>query len=240
MQSYELIGVKCGSCIAKINAEFTRAGLGNIRAELDPPRLIVESASSPGIDQLNKILAKAGDYRIEDRRVVKDAGIVEIDQGERLAPLFVVLGYIVGGVLLRAVLADDYDITTMMGNFMGGFFIVFSMFKLLNLSGFADAFSTYDLLAKRIRAYALAYPFIELFLGIAYFFDWLPVLINSLTMLVMFVGLIGVKRALQSGRRFQCACLGTALNLPMTKVTLAEDLIMGLMAMVMLWHQVGS
>ena len=38
--------------------------------------------------------------------------------------------------------------------------------KVIDLNGFADGYSTYDLLAKRSRPYALAYPFIELALGI--------------------------------------------------------------------------
>jgi hypothetical protein len=45
---------------------------------------------------------------------------------------------------------------------------------------------------------------------------------------------MGVAQALREKRTIQCACLGTALKLPMTKVTLAEDVVMGLMALVML------
>ncbi len=42
------------------------------------------------------------------------------------------------------------------------------------------------------------------------------------------------RQALLQKRTIQCACLGTALKLPMTKVTLGEDLLMGLMALGML------
>src|ERR1700730_19450143 len=47
-----------------------------------------------------------------------------------------------------------------MHDFMGFFLVVFSMFKLFDLEGFADGFQMYDLLAKPVRAYAYLYPFI--------------------------------------------------------------------------------
>jgi hypothetical protein len=50
----------------------------------------------------------------------------------------------------------------------------------------------------------------------------------------MGVGAVGVLRVLLDKRSIRCACLGTALNLPMTKVTLIEDLTMAAMAAVML------
>ncbi|MFG0292813.1 MAG: hypothetical protein ACF8MJ_06615 [Phycisphaerales bacterium JB050] len=41
-------------------------------------------------------------------------------------------------------------------------------------------------------------------------------------------------KPLRKKRKIHCACLGTALNLPMTKVTLVEDLTMASMAAAML------
>jgi len=35
-----------------------------------------------------------------------------------------------------------------MNHFMAGFFLVFSFFKLLNLKGFAESYSMYDIVAK--------------------------------------------------------------------------------------------
>jgi hypothetical protein len=43
-----------------------------------------------------------------------------------------------------------------------------------------------------------------------------------------------VLKALLDKRAIRCACLGTALNLPMTTITLIEDLGMAAMAAVML------
>ena len=45
-----------------------------------------------------------------------------------------------------------------MNDFMAGFFIVFGAFKIINLPSFVEAYQKYDLIARRSRAYAYAYP----------------------------------------------------------------------------------
>ena len=99
-----------------------------------------------------------------------------------------------------------------MANFMGGFFLAFSFFKLLNLRGFADAYQTYDVLARPGRAYGYVYPFIELTLGVAYLVRFIPLLTNLVTLVVMLTSIVGVTQALLQKRRIQCACLGTVFN----------------------------
>jgi hypothetical protein len=121
-----------------------------------------------------------------------------------------------------------------MRHFMAGFFIVFSFFKLLDPPGFVSAYRGYDLVARRVPAWGWAYPFVELALGVAYLLAWAPVVTNIITLVLMLVGAGGVLKALLNKRAIRCACLGTALNLPMTKVTLVEDLTMAAMAAGML------
>ncbi len=114
---------------------------------------------------------------------------------------------------------------------MGVFLLTFAGFKLLDLNGFADAYQTYDLVAMKSRTYALAYPFIELALGAAYIFRTQIIAVHGATFLLMVVGGAGVFMALRSGRKIQCACLGTRIKLPMTYVTLLEDALMAVMAL---------
>ena len=96
------------------------------------------------------------------------------------------------------------------------------------------AYQTYDVLARPVRAYGYAYPFIELGLGIAYLARLVPVVTSVVTLVVMLVSVVGVTQALLQRRRIQCACLGTVFNLPMTKVTFVEDALMAGMALAML------
>jgi len=78
------------------------------------------------------------------------------------------------------------------------------------------------------------YPFVELALDVAYVINFQPVLTNVVTIVVMGVSSIGVLKALPAKRAIRCACLGTVLKLPMTKVTLAEDLGMAARSAAML------
>jgi hypothetical protein len=148
-------------------------------------------------------------------------------------PLLLVFGYLVGLTALGEATAGAFDPMRAMDHFMGGFFVAFSFFKLLDLRGFADAYQSYDVLARPVRPYAFAYPFIELGLGLAYLAGVWPTATNAVTLAVMLLGLIGVSQALLQRRTIQCACLGTVFNLPMSKVTFFED---GLMAAMAAWR----
>jgi YHS domain-containing protein len=123
---------------------------------------------------------------------------------------------------------------TWMHDFMGFFLVVFSMFKLFDLSGFADGFQMYDLLAKPFRPYAFVYPFIELSLGLGYLSHWQSRAIYLATMVVMLFGALGVFNALRKKLDLECACMGTILKVPLSTVALIEDLGMAAMAAAML------
>ena len=112
---------------------------------------------------------------------------------------------------------------------------MFSFFKLLDIKAFATAYSGYDLLARRWRGWGLIYPFVELALGIAYLAQFNPLLTHWVTIIVMGFSAIGVIRAVASKTQIQCACLGTVFKLPMSTVTIVEDVGMVLMAAGMLW-----
>lgn len=118
--------------------------------------------------------------------------------------------------------------------FMGIFLVFFATLKIFNPVQFADGFSMYDLLAKRWRPYAFIYPWIELLLGLFYLSFLFPILTYILTFLILTFGAIGVIRALIQGLEINCPCMGTVLNVPLSTVTLSEDLIMAFMALGML------
>lgn len=118
--------------------------------------------------------------------------------------------------------------------FMGLFLCQFAMLKLFHPSSFAEGFQKYDLVAKKFRVYAYVYPFIELILGLAYLSFSAPILTYILTIIVMGVGAVGVIGALRRGLDIRCACMGTVLDVPLSTVTLTEDIAMIAMACWML------
>jgi copper chaperone CopZ len=239
MNEYNLEGMKCQSCVGKITDAFSKAGYRNVSVTLNPPKLSFSSDRTISDEDVQRTLSNAGDYKITPS-LPSTAPLNNTDADERLTPLFIILSYIVGGVLLRASLSNEFSSAVLMTNFMGGFLVIFSMFKLLNLSGFAEAYATYDVIASRSRTYGLAYPFIELALGVTYLVGFQPFAVNLVTFILMVIGSVGVYQALKTKRKFQCACLGTALKLPMTKVTLVEDVTMGVMALIMLIHSLEA
>ncbi|MBL4803786.1 MAG: hypothetical protein JKY71_02885 [Alphaproteobacteria bacterium] len=119
--------------------------------------------------------------------------------------------------------------------FMGFFLCAFAMLKIFNLDGFSDGFAMYDIIAKRARSYGYVYPFIELALGLGYLSFIAPPLVYAATVIVMTVGTVGVISALRKGLDINCPCMGSVLDVPLSTVTLTEDIGMGAMALIMLF-----
>ena len=149
-------------------------------------------------------------------------------------PLVLVVSYVVGASLLWETAQSEWHWMRVMNHFMGFFFTGFAFFKLLDIGKFADAFSTYDVIAKRWRWYGLAYPWIELAIGILFLTQSELLFVQGLTLVIMSIGLIGVVSAVRQKRAIQCACLGTVFNLPMSVVTIVENGVMIAMSLFMM------
>lgn len=119
---------------------------------------------------------------------------------------------------------------------MGVFLIVFSSFQLIGYKSFVGMFPEYDPIAKLIPLYAYVYPFIGVALGALYLLDIGSMWRDGITAFIFIVGAVGVYLNIQKdGSRPHCACLGNIIKLPLSWVTFFEDVIMGVMALVMLF-----
>lgn len=150
-------------------------------------------------------------------------------------PLIIIFVCIVAATTIKAAVLQQWELHSLMYDFMGSFFVVFGFFKIINLNAFVEAYSTYDLITQQSRIYGYVYPFIELTLGICYFMRWFLATINFITLVIMLVSAAGVFNELRKGKTIVCACLGTVFKIPMTYVTLVEDLLMAIMALMMLF-----
>ena len=141
------------------------------------------------------------------------------------------VGVIVLISLLMALVTHPEDGHQIMAGFMGYFFVIFAMFKFFDLKGFAEGFAMYDILTQKDVRYAYAYPFIELLLGLGYLSGIAPFLINLMAFVIMSISAYGVIKAMMEGLDVRCACLGTVLNVPLSTVSILENVGMGLMAL---------
>lgn len=179
-------------------------------------------------------------FKANPEKYIADGGdkeSMEPNQAEKFKnflPLIVVFSMILAFSFGVEIYNRSWHTVRFMQNFMASFFIIFAGMKLLNWKGFAEAYRTYDIVAKRSIVYSYIYPLIELGLGLAYLYRFHQPLTNLMTVIVMAVSSVGVAQALSKNQKFQCACLGVVFKIPMTKVTLIEDVLMGVMALVML------
>lgn len=235
--TYNISGITCGSCVAKVKSELLKLGdVLNAEVQIEAPQATITMQKHITTAQLQKAISNAGvKYMIsEAEQPQHHVSNATTESSDSYYPIFLIFGYIAGVSLLVAFQQQHFDVMQWMSWFMAGFFIVFSFFKLLNLNGFAEGYRTYDVVAKAIPAYGFVYPFIELALGIAFLTGFNPFITNIVTLIVMGVSTIGVVRSLMKKTAFQCACLGTIIKLPLSKVTLFEDLLMVAMSIVML------
>jgi copper chaperone CopZ len=231
-------GMHCQSCVARLTKALTPFAQ-KVEVTLDPPRAVLRNVDSDAsLEVLNIAAAGAGKYILENNKNTVQAPINAggVNEGwfAIYKPLLLIVAFIAGVTLIIHSTLPGRSGHEWMNDFMAGFFLVFSFFKLLNLPAFARAYRGYDLIAAKSNAYAYAYPFIELALGIAYLTRWNPVATNWITLGVMLVSAAGVLNALRKRQLIECACLGTVFKLPMSKVTLIEDLSMAAMAAAML------
>ena len=177
----------------------------------------------------------AGDYSATEVKNITVQNLSSDDLAKvNYIPLVIIVIYILGSAIFRELYREDFQISSFMNNFMGAFFVFFSLFKILNLKGFADSFRMYDVVAKKIPFWGFLYPFIELLLGVSYLMEWFPVIVNATTFLLMIVGLIGVIKSILSKNQIKCACLGAFINIPLSSITIIENSLMAIMALVML------
>jgi cation transport ATPase len=239
MQATFTTNMKCQSCLSKVAPKLDEEPrIKSWDADLSDPRKVlrVQLADKSDAARVIERVAEAGftASQVDDHPIVEDVAKEPRFKLSTYKPLLLVVAYVVGLTLFIESLYGDFAWHRAMRHFMGFFFLGFAFFKLLNVSGFADAFSTYDVIAKRSRMYALSYPWIELALGTLYLSGMMLLATNIVTALVMSLGLVGVVSAVRKKQAIQCACLGTVFNLPMSVVTIIENSVMIAMAVTMI------
>ncbi len=257
-QVFSLSGLHCGNCVRKIQQALSEFA-DEVNVSLDPMQVRMQGLhTNTTLAQLQSAVTLAGAYTLSDLKpnqplvqqinaqtaikLVANQAATDVSWWTTYRPLLLIFTFILGAsvlVQLGQYAGHGMGVGAVSGMetmryFMAGFFLVFAFFKLLDLRAFADAYAGYDLLAARWKGWGYVYPFVELGLGMAYLANWQPALTAWITLVVMGFSAIGVIRAVMSKTEIRCACLGTVFQLPMSTVTIVEDVGMVVMAAWML------
>ena len=241
--TYKVSGMTCTGCQAKVQSLLSKVdGVTNVQIDLAKAEALIQMDKHIPIDKLKDSLAAYPKYQLTDNVVHElPESTTSLESGEETSawyqtykPILLIFFYILTATVLIQFASGNFDWIQLLEHFMAGFFLVFSFFKLLNLKGFADSYSMYDVIAKKWRAWGFIYAFIEFGLGLAFLTGISPVGTNAVTFIVMSISIIGVLQSVLNKRRIKCACLGDVFNLPMSTVTIIEDALMIVMSAIML------
>lgn len=244
--TYEVTGMTCEACEYKIQHVLGNVeGVKSVTPNKTNNTATIEMDKHIATSKFQEALKPYPKYTITEKAVTPVPTVAFEEEAPKswfatYKPLLLIFAFITGVSILSAFhggiyAAEHFSGMHLMNNFMAGFFLVFSFFKFLNLKGFAESYAMYDLLAMKVPAYGYVYPFIELVLGIAYLTNFEPVTTNIATIAVMGFSSLGVIRSVLDKKKIRCACLGAVFNLPMSTVTIIEDLLMVGMAVSMLF-----
>jgi copper chaperone CopZ len=231
----------CGGCQAKVQSLLSEVrGVRNVMIDLAKGQVAIDMDKHISTPELANALKDYPNYQIsESNNNYHDIKTNSQEEETRswiktYKPILLIFGYIVAVTILIEVVSGIFIWHRWMGHFMAGFFLVFSFFKLLNLKGFAESYSMYDIVAKKWNGWGYVYAFTELSLGIAFLTGFNPLITNTVTFIVMSVGIAGVLQSVLFKRKIRCACLGDVFNLPMSTITVIEDALMIAMSAIML------
>ncbi|MEJ6791541.1 MAG: cation transporter [Lacinutrix sp.] len=233
--TYIVTGLTCNSCKDSVEKHLKALpNLTSANVNLEKEEVQVEMKQHISIAILKEALPEKFSISTQNNTNVLNSKENKEQKSDlqQLKPLFIIFGYItIASILMHY---KQWDWTSFMLDFMGLFYVVFSFFKILDLKGFPESFKMYDPFAKQVPFYAKIYPFLELTLGLLFFMRIQIPIALIITIIILGITTIGVTKTLLDKNAIQCACLGTALKLPMTKATFIENSIMIIMAIIML------
>ena len=237
---YKIYGMTCFNC--KTFIEKTLSDLDqiiNVEVDLENQEAIIAMNNYTELKVLQKSLPSKYSISIKEGTTDFDSNqntSFQIEEGkskfQQLKPLLLIFFYIISAIVLLHY--KNWSWNEAMLDFMGLFYIIFSFFKMLDLKGFPESFRMYDPLAKRIPLYGSIYPFLETSLGLMFLMRFEIKIALIITLVLLGITTFGVTKTLLDKKLIQCACLGTALKLPMTEATFIENIIMIVMAIILL------
>ncbi|MEW2921305.1 MauE/DoxX family redox-associated membrane protein [Muricauda sp. ANG21] len=233
--TYSITGMTCNGCASSVKEQLSKVeDVQEVDVDLEKAEATIAMQQHVPLEKLRGALSAKYGISTTEEDVASQSFPVEKSKLEQLRPLFLIFGYLFAAAILLNY--SDWNYSNAMLDFMGLFYVVFSFFKFLDLKGFPESFRMYDPLAKVVPVYGWIYPFLELALGLFFLMRFQITLSLVITIIILGITTYGVTKSLLDKKSIRCACLGTALNLPMTEATFIENAIMLVMALIMLFQ----
>src|SRR3954467_15522850 len=160
--TYNITGMTCGNCVAKAKSQLLMLrDVTEANVQLTAPQATITMQKHIPVSTLQNALSKAGNYTITEADGGMHHTAVSDEQTSWLAtykPILLIGAFIAGITLLIETASGAFNWENWMQNFMAAFFLVFSFFKMLDLKGFAESYSTYDVVAKKWVGWGYVYP----------------------------------------------------------------------------------
>ena len=227
----------CDGCVQTIGNKLNlEPEISEVNIDLNSSEMSITADKEFSINELNKIIKNVGDYKINEYKN-KNIFVKILSLFNTYKPILVSLSMV---IILSMITTnnDNFSITNFCRYFMGYFFIIFSFLKLLNVKQFAISFSNYDPISNKFFTYGLIYPFLELILGVLFLSNFLMLYINFITIFIFVPQTLGIMNKLSKNEILECGCVGSTFNVPISKLTITENLVMIFMAIIMILYSI--
>ena len=138
------------------------------------------------------------------------------------------LNYFINYIYLKHK-SNNINQKVLKNNSMGTLLILFGILKLINLEKFVDIYSKYDIITTNFKLYGYLFPFIEILIGYMLLLNY-KININHINILIlMIISIVSVIISKINGQKLRCGCLGSFFHVPLSYVTIFENIYMIIM-----------
>jgi|TARA_B110000263_G_scaffold141741_1_gene123046 copper chaperone CopZ len=233
--TYEIKGMTCDGCVQTIKNKLELENdIIEANISLNESKIILISKKDYKSKDLDKITKNVGSYSFHNKNETnKKKKNKLLNYIKTYKPILLALFFVILLAFISSI-EESFTYKKFFRLYMGYFFIIFSFLKLQNINQFAISFSKYDPISKKYFKFGVIYPFLELFLGILFILNFFGLFINILTIIIFIPQTIGIIIKLRNNEKISCACVGTSIEIPISNLTILENLIMCLMAIYMI------
>ena len=121
---------------------------------------------------------------------------------------------------------NKLDKKELKSNIMATILILFGILKLYDIHKFSNIFQKYDLISKILPIYSYIYPFLEIFLGLNLILKKNLIMTKIITKNIMLISIVSILISLYNGENLRSGCIGTFFNVPLSYISISENLLM--------------